>query len=79
MVSKSVEREMSYLMKLKEEREEERYRQLDAAIRAHQKGRGLAAAKHQRKQRQRKKKRQRKDFCCFAEKKDLLCRKRKNE
>ena len=44
MVSKSVEREMTYLMKLKEEREEERYRQLDAAIRAHQKGRGLAAA-----------------------------------
>ena len=44
MVSKNVEREMTYLMKLKEEREEERYRQLDAAIRAHQKGRGLAAA-----------------------------------
>ena len=44
MVSKNVEREMTYLMKLKEEREEERFRQLDAAIRAHQKGRGLAAA-----------------------------------
>lgn len=62
MVSESVEREMTYLMKLKEEREEERYRQLDAAIRAHQKGRGLAAATKER----------------TEKKKFLLFRKRKN-
>ena len=49
MVSENVEKEMSYLMKLKEEREEERYRQLDAAIRAHQHGIGLAAATKERK------------------------------
>ena len=61
MVSKSVEREMSYLMKLKEEREEERYRQLDAAIRARQKGRGLAAAT--------KEETQKKKFLLFRRKK----------
>ena len=48
MVSENVEKELSYLMKLKEEREEERYRQLDAAIRAHQHGMGLAAATKER-------------------------------
>ncbi|MCI7812085.1 MAG: helix-turn-helix domain-containing protein [Lachnospiraceae bacterium] len=44
MVSESVEKEMKYLLQIKEEREEERYRQLDAAIRARQKGIGMAAA-----------------------------------
>lgn len=48
MVSDSVEKEMKYLLQVKEEREEERYRQLDAAIRAHQKGMGMAAATKER-------------------------------
>lgn len=43
-VTNGVVREMNYLMRLQEEREEERYRKFDAALREYQKSRVLTAA-----------------------------------
>ncbi len=43
-VTESVTREMNYLMRLQEEKEEERYRKFDATLRDYQSGRTLAAA-----------------------------------
>ncbi|HHV10392.1 MAG TPA: MerR family transcriptional regulator [Clostridiales bacterium] len=43
-VTDGVIREMNYLMRIQEEREEERFKKFDAALRDYQKGRQLAAA-----------------------------------
>jgi DNA-binding transcriptional MerR regulator len=43
-VTDGVVREMNYLMRLQEEKEEERYRKFDTALREYQKGRMLTAA-----------------------------------
>lgn len=48
-VSDSVIREMSYLMRLQEEKEEERFRKFDAALREYQRGRLMTAATHEKK------------------------------
>jgi hypothetical protein len=51
-VTEGVIREMNYLMRLQEEKEEERYRKFDATLRDYQKSRMMAAAtvdKHKRK------------------------------
>ncbi len=48
-VSDNVIREMSYLMRLQEEKEEERFRKFDAALREYQKSRVMAAATHEKK------------------------------
>lgn len=47
-VSESVIREMNYLMKIQEEKEEERYRKFDATLRDYQKSRMMAAAATER-------------------------------
>lgn len=43
-VTEGVTREMSYLMKIQEEKEEERFKKFDAALRDYQKSRQMAAA-----------------------------------
>ncbi len=43
-VTEGVVREMNYLMRLKEEKEEERFKKFDAALRDYQKSRSMAAA-----------------------------------
>ncbi len=43
-VSESVLKEMDYLMRLQDEKEEQRYKKLDEMIRSYQKGRMEAAA-----------------------------------
>ncbi len=47
-VSESVIREMNYLMRIQEEKEEERYRKFDATLRDYQKSRMMAAAATER-------------------------------
>ena len=49
MVSDSVIKEMDYLLRLKEEREEERYKKFDEVLRNYQKGNKEAAAAMERK------------------------------
>lgn len=48
-VSENVIREMNYLMRLLEEKEEERFRKFDAALREYQKSRMMAAASTEKK------------------------------
>lgn len=55
-VTESVIREMNYLMRIQEEREEERYRKFDATLRDYQKSRMLAAAASDRHKKRRKSK-----------------------
>lgn len=54
-VTGGVIKEMSYLMRLQEEKEEERYKKFDATLRDHQKSRSLAAATLEGKSRKRSK------------------------
>lgn len=54
-VSENVIKEMSYLMRLKEEKEEERYKKFDATLRDYQKGKLFAAAALEGKSRKRSK------------------------
>lgn len=53
-VSDGVIREMSYLMRLQEEREEERFRKFDATLRDYQKSRLLSAATSEKKRKKSK-------------------------
>lgn len=55
-VTERVIKEMDYLMRLKEEQEEERYKRLDETIRSLQRARGEAAASLSRRERRRLKK-----------------------
>lgn len=55
-VTENVVREMNYLMRIQEEREEERYRKFDAALRDYQKSRMMAAAASDRHKKRRKSK-----------------------
>lgn len=54
IVSEQVIKQMDYLLRLKEEREEERYKKLDEMMRSYQKTRGEVAATREKKQRKRR-------------------------
>jgi hypothetical protein len=48
-VTDGVIREMNYLMRLQEEKEEERFRKFDTTLREYQKGKVMAAATYEKK------------------------------
>ncbi len=54
-ITEGVIREMNYLMRLQEEKEEERYRKFDATLREHQKSRMMAAATMDKRKRKKSK------------------------
>lgn len=56
-IAEVVVKEMDLLMRIREEREEERYRKLDETIRAHQKKRNMVAATKEKEKENRKKSR----------------------
>jgi len=53
-VTDGVIREMNYLMRLQEEKEEERYRKFDASLRDYQRGKLMTAATTERKRKKSK-------------------------